>query len=251
MGAPKTLHVHNVPTKTESIWHLEELARKYAEWVAAQRQKSESGDPGFFKFEKGDPSEAVLENVGEVEESSGEEGRSDASSDSDADADGSLDEGPPPSEVAEEDEDDPTQVRPSARIARRRPHRIPHHRRSVPARTTPRCSTTSPRTLSASSCPMSPVPLPTRSLTLPLPLPVSIIPRYQMTHPTPSRTTVLRAYPAFRRGLEMRDMASSAYPRISRPPRNAGYGIAYPRISRPPRNAGYGIERVSRIFSTL
>ena len=166
MGALKTLHMHNVPTKTESIWHLEELTRKYAKWVAAQRQKSESGDPGFFKFKKGDPSEAVLENVGEVEESSSEEGHSDASLDSDVDADGSLNEGPPPSKVTEEDEDDPTQVRPSAWIAHCRPHQIPHHRHLVPARTTPRCSTTSPRTLSASSCPMSPVPLPTRSLTV-------------------------------------------------------------------------------------
>ncbi|KAF8432328.1 hypothetical protein L210DRAFT_3763940 [Boletus edulis BED1] len=98
MGAPKMLHELDIPTKMESIEHLEELARRYSRWVEAHSKKP-------FKF------------VDEKETQHGEEGEDeDGEGEVDVDAAGSVHaESPPLSEPEgledeEEDEEDTEQV---------------------------------------------------------------------------------------------------------------------------------------------
>jgi len=84
LGVPKMLHLQEIPTKAQSIQHLEDLVRKYAEWLKAHKQKgAETGvGPATFKFvKKEDPVEAEEEDESEEEEEE---------EDSDADADGSV-----------------------------------------------------------------------------------------------------------------------------------------------------------------
>lgn len=89
MGVPKALHSQDVPTKAESILHLEELARKYAEWLNAHEQKKkETGAWQTFKFVKQEDSKAGEDREMEDEEEE-EEADADAGADADADADGS------------------------------------------------------------------------------------------------------------------------------------------------------------------
>lgn len=100
MGAPKSLHLFDVPSKKESIEHLEELATQFSKWMEGRPKKAvtrgartEDAD-GKFNFVKSEPASDVDDD---------DEGEQD-DSDSEADAEGSLDDGPPPSDV-DEDED--------------------------------------------------------------------------------------------------------------------------------------------------
>ena len=54
MGAPKMFHLHDVPTKIESIERLEELATRYNSWLEAHSKRADlSSEP--FKFIKQEP----------------------------------------------------------------------------------------------------------------------------------------------------------------------------------------------------
>ena len=124
MGVPKMSDPLEIPTKAQSIEHLEALARGYEEWLEVHQGQSEIATV-TFKFEK---RVVKVEEVDDDDDDDDEEDDDDDSDDDDdeddgngnederdqnegsddVDAVGSDDEGPPPSEVL--GDDDGTQV---------------------------------------------------------------------------------------------------------------------------------------------
>lgn len=104
MGAPHMLHLFDVPTKMESIAHLEELGRQYRRWLQGQPKRPDgaSADEEKFNFVKGESSDAESEDRDVGVEAGSEDGDEDGNQtwqegESAADASRSEDGGPPPS----------------------------------------------------------------------------------------------------------------------------------------------------------
>ena len=111
MGVPKEHHLLDVPTKAQSIKHIEDLAAKYEEWLTARDMKrAATGFQDTFKFVKNQEGEGESQKDDDDDDDD-DEGSTDTSSDEDAE--GSVDEAGPNNDA------DTTEVR------RRRRHLTP------------------------------------------------------------------------------------------------------------------------------
>ncbi|KAF8429374.1 hypothetical protein L210DRAFT_931022 [Boletus edulis BED1] len=97
MRAQKALHVDNVPTKAQSIWHLEEMEKKYSVWLEAKRKQAETVP---FKFEPGDRTD---DHSLAEDEDEDEDNEDVTDNEGECDAEGSVGEQPPPSEAMDDE----------------------------------------------------------------------------------------------------------------------------------------------------
>ncbi|KAG6369867.1 hypothetical protein JVT61DRAFT_13428 [Boletus reticuloceps] len=105
MGTSDKLDQEDVPTKDESIYHLQDLARQYCKWVAAREERADSGGSTKFTYKKSEHSEA---------EEGTDDDDDDSDSESDDDGDESEDENDQPEE-GDESEDEIDQPEEGAR----------------------------------------------------------------------------------------------------------------------------------------
>ena len=110
MGVPKSLQQAHVPTKAESMSHIQQLVQKYTEWLE-QKESTE------FKFVKDEPQSEDDEDEDEDEDESeaaerdgDNDNKGEVTRDEDEDASGSGGERPPASD--EEQYPDDNVVRP-------------------------------------------------------------------------------------------------------------------------------------------
>ncbi|KAG6379800.1 hypothetical protein JVT61DRAFT_10345 [Boletus reticuloceps] len=97
MRAPKALYLDNIPTKARSIWHLEEMARKYTVWLEAKQKRA---DMAPFKFEPDDPTEdSLAEDEAQEAMDANSDDQEVVDDEDECDAEGLDEEEPPPSDV--------------------------------------------------------------------------------------------------------------------------------------------------------
>ncbi|KAF8123156.1 hypothetical protein EV363DRAFT_1102171, partial [Boletus edulis] len=111
MGASHTNNLQDVMSKGESVWHLQELSKKYSMWHATQSKRAEEVK-SKFKFEKGAYiEEDTKKDVGT--DTSGSDEEQAMSDDADACLSTNTNECPPPSEVMDDECHDAMNAGPS------------------------------------------------------------------------------------------------------------------------------------------